>query len=170
MATTAAKALLTTNRPKIIVKKPFILSAIGDSFPNYETIFDDANGFDYFEVDVSQLYYKGSSKEVYLGFTKFKTKEHTSVELLVVIGGWGGKRSVISYKIPANDIPGDCGYCVVQKHHSVSELYGYRQGSTRSFFLVKKYGNKKVLETIFYAFKQKLNKSFKKKSKLYISF
>ena len=134
MATTAAKDLLTTKRPKIIIKKPFILSAVGDSFPNYETIFDDANGFDYFEIDVSQISYKVDSQEAWFGFTKFKTKEHTSVELLVVIGGWGGKRSVISYKIPANDIPGDCGYCVVQKHHSVSELYGYRQGSTRSFF------------------------------------
>ena len=133
MATTAA--LLTTTKPKIIIKQPVIWSTVGNNWkPIYETVFNDANIFDYFEIDISQISYKVNSQTAWFGFTKFKTKEHTSVELLVVIGGWAGQRSVISYKIPANDIPGDCGYCVVQKHHSVSELYGYRQGSTRSFF------------------------------------
>ena len=133
MALTAAKTLLTTKQPKIIIKQPITWSKVENRFPNYETVFNEANVFDYFEIDASQINYKGSWQTAWFGFTKFKTKEHKSVELLVVIGGWGGTRSVISYRIPTNpNIPGDCGYFVVQKYHTLSELHGYRKGSTRS--------------------------------------
>ena len=132
MATTAA--LLTTTKPKIIIKQPVIWSTVGNNWkPIYETVFNDANIFDYFEIDISQISYKVNSQTAWFGFTKFKTKEHKSVELLVGIGAWGGTRSFISYRIPTNaNIPGGCGYCVAQKHHTISELYGYRQGSTKS--------------------------------------
>ena len=130
----SSQALLTKNTPKVIIKKPVTSSSAGDSFPSYDTVFNDAPEFDYFELDVSQINYI-PNQAAWFGFTKFHTKEHLSVELLVIIGGWQGKRSVISYRIQANDCGFcdcgfcDCGYCVDQKHHSVSELNGYRQGS-----------------------------------------
>ena len=125
----SSQAILTNNTSKVVIKNPVTSSSAGDGFPSYDTVFNDAPEFDYFELDVSQLNYI-PNQSAWFGFTKFHTKEHNSVELLVIIGGWQGKRSVISYRIQANNCGNcDCGYCVDQKHHSVSELNGYRQGS-----------------------------------------
>ena len=117
MATTASQL-------KIITKNPVTSSSYGNG-PNYEIVFNDANAYDYFEFDVSQLDYK-SSQGVWIGFSKFETTVHESVELLAILGAWQGTRSIISYRIPSNaHINGDCGYCVVQKSHSFK---GWRSG------------------------------------------
>ena len=130
MPTTVTLSPPVSNQPKVITKNPVTSSWSGNG-PNYEIVFTDANTYDYFEIDVSQLSYTGiDSKGVWVGFSKFETKVHQNVELLVIVGGWLGKRTVISYRIPSNShlTPNSCGFCVKQKHHSYSDLIGWRSG------------------------------------------
>ena len=126
MPTTGTLSPPVSNQPKVITKNPVTSSSDGNG-PNYEIVFTDANTYDYFEIDVSQLSYK-RSKGAWVGFSKFETKVHQNVELLVIVGGWTGTRTVISYRIPSNShlTPNSCGFCVKQKYHSYSDLIGWR--------------------------------------------
>merc|ERR1712131_353856 len=94
------------DHPEFVVKHPYSQNAY-----NYKVVFNDANNYERFYIDASAF-----NSEAHIGISRFP--KHKTQKYEIVLGGWGGYRSVIRR--------GNQGKTLAITKHGVNAWYTFK--------------------------------------------